>query len=720
MSQPRGNTTDRPFRFDGGETECFTAPEAKNNSTSVFLDLRGSNFQGSIKVSVIGVRDGSDSNCTNRGEYFNVCANRKYMLFNSVNEDRKPYAKLRFIKNPGDIVCGVWSPDSIPDNQCEILRAGESGGSSGSDNSPNTKDECFSFTGSSFDTNYRRKGNKTSIYLNLCESSFPGSIQVSIYGRGNGQEKNCTNRCEYFNVEAGKKYFLYNSVLEDNFHEARLSFRCNGDKTVRGKWSPDSIGEPGCVTLTGQSGNGQSSQAPPIQRAPASSARKLIKVPYLNQNDIASGCESVSAVMVLKYYGYNITARQFVDSHLNKKPWHESNGVIYGPDPNSAFPGDPYVSSGRNCGYGCYAPCIANAMNKITGSSRQAFEKTGKSLEDLCHTFVDADMPVLVWATINMVPSEPGVRWKIDYTDANSKYQNGSTFQWIKHEHCLVLVGYNDNNYFFNDPYKNNGVVGYPKNIVESRFRELGSQSVVLITVHQPKPNPGKSSEEIAREKAEEIAPSILGCFCGIKETQKFQKITFSSGLIEGYFECKGVFSYQKDAKSNISIEGGKITMDGVFDNIPFVGGSSISIGGEKLSTKIKLPNGSSFGFDFPQNPSFQKAVEMKLTIISQTIGDGKIDVKLEDGDIKFEISKKIVVGNNEYEAKYILAFHFKPPNPAVVISQAFCFMNQCAAQFRRSAVQFGISVIIVDLIIIIAYLLTIVIGGGLTVLALA
>jgi uncharacterized protein YvpB len=51
----------------------------------------------------------------------------------------------------------------------------------------------------------------------------------------------------------------------------------------------------------------------------------------------------------------------------------------------------------------------------------------------------------------------------------------------MKGEHCLVLVGYDDNNYYFNDPYKNHGVIPYEKKLVNQRFLELGKQSVVIL-----------------------------------------------------------------------------------------------------------------------------------------------------------------------------------------------------------------------------------------------
>ena len=214
-----------------------------------------------------------------------------------------------------------------------------------------------------------------------------------------------------------------------------------------------------------------------------SSKKIIIDVPYLNQEDIVYGCEAVSSTMVLKYLGYEISERDFTDKYLIKKDWHiEKNGKMYGPDPNAAFPGNPYVSSGINCGFGCYAPSTAKSIEKVLDKSKHEVKiTTGSNLSELQENYIDNGIPVLIWATMDMKPSRKTRTWIIDYTDENSKLKNGDKFTWIAGEHCLVLVGYDDKGYYFNDPYKNHGLIRYDKSLVEKRFEELGKQSLVVI-----------------------------------------------------------------------------------------------------------------------------------------------------------------------------------------------------------------------------------------------
>lgn len=200
-------------------------------------------------------------------------------------------------------------------------------------------------------------------------------------------------------------------------------------------------------------------------------AFKMIDVPYLSQSgDYPTGCESVSAAMVLQYYGVDITPREFIDKHLEKADFTWKDGVRIGPDPREAFVGDPYSGSG----YGCYAPVLIQAMRRACPETLEVRNETGNSLSFLTSLYVDADIPVLVWATMDM--KEP---WQSD----SWQLADGSTFTWLSGEHCLVLVGYDDDRYYFNDPYENHGVIGYDKHLVETRYRELGYQAAAVVRV---------------------------------------------------------------------------------------------------------------------------------------------------------------------------------------------------------------------------------------------
>ena len=194
---------------------------------------------------------------------------------------------------------------------------------------------------------------------------------------------------------------------------------------------------------------------------------KRISVPYISQSPtFPTGCESVSAVMLLNYLGYDLSVEAFIEKHLKQEAFEERKGVLYGPDPNKVFCGSPYDEEA----FGCYAPVIADALEEILGKDYEVINETGTSMEELLKTYIDADMPVVFWACINMREPIIGPCWHLK--------DSGETFTWISNEHCMLLVGYDEENYYFNDPHEENGLIGYPRKTVEDRHQAQYSMAV--------------------------------------------------------------------------------------------------------------------------------------------------------------------------------------------------------------------------------------------------
>jgi uncharacterized protein YvpB len=210
---------------------------------------------------------------------------------------------------------------------------------------------------------------------------------------------------------------------------------------------------------------------------------KLISVPYINQDKIVYGCEAVSATMLLQFHGYRISEKSFTDNYLIQKDWYtDEEGNSYGPDPNAAYPGSPYIENGENCGFGSYAPSTAKSIDKVLDFSKHETRViSGMNLNDIVTNYINKDIPVLIWVTMNMRKSVSGHSWIINFTSKDSPYKIGDTFTWTRGEHCVVFVGHNEEYYFFNDPLDNNGLIAYEKHLVEKRYRELGKQSLVVL-----------------------------------------------------------------------------------------------------------------------------------------------------------------------------------------------------------------------------------------------
>ena len=201
--------------------------------------------------------------------------------------------------------------------------------------------------------------------------------------------------------------------------------------------------------------------------------KKIVPAPYIDQTERwVNGCESISSVMLLQAVGIDIDPDTFIARDLPHAPYWEQDGKLYGPDPWQVYPGDPH----DHTGYGCYAPCIVKALNSAlehegAADRFEVVDESGKTAAQLC-SYLDAGMPVVFWATLDFQPvPEKRDHWLL---------ADGTDFAWKCNEHCLLLVGYDDENYWFNDPWHDHGVCPQPKQLVEDCHAAQGLFAVTL------------------------------------------------------------------------------------------------------------------------------------------------------------------------------------------------------------------------------------------------
>ena len=221
------------------------------------------------------------------------------------------------------------------------------------------------------------------------------------------------------------------------------------------------------ISVSGFGDFGYSRVVVDVLRAPDT----ILDVPYITQiYDYPNGCESVSTVMALNYEGIDITVDDFIGDYLDMAPNPDYiDGELWGYSPWYYFLGDPRDMSGL-C---CYAPCIVNALNKFVDTDEyEILELYGESIDDLCANYVKRGDPVIFWATMYMrEPTVPGWCWNVYGTD--------DVYYWVDPMHCLLLVGYDKDNYYFNDPTAGKAVA-YSRSDVETAYEGLYMQAVVV------------------------------------------------------------------------------------------------------------------------------------------------------------------------------------------------------------------------------------------------
>ena len=198
---------------------------------------------------------------------------------------------------------------------------------------------------------------------------------------------------------------------------------------------------------------------------------KVLFVPAILQNpELPTGCEGTAATILLNYYEYNINKVQFIDL-LPKDTMEYYNGVFYGPSLQEAFGGDP-----KGNGYGVFRLPIKKTMEQViaaAGGGHTVADVSGASMAQL-EALLDQSKPIVVWATMSMVAPGNTVSWKIK---RNGVYTDETQY-FTQNEHALVLIGYNETNFYFSDPLK--GIVAYNKNTFYSRFTTYEKQALIL------------------------------------------------------------------------------------------------------------------------------------------------------------------------------------------------------------------------------------------------
>jgi len=193
----------------------------------------------------------------------------------------------------------------------------------------------------------------------------------------------------------------------------------------------------------------------------------LLAINSINQQpELPKGSEITCLATVLEFYGITADKCDLADNYLEK-------GTAGSDSPYQCFIGNPRSSFQS---YGCYAPVIVNASVKyleameITGYVSEDISGTAQSMDDY-YRYVNKGIPVIMWATKDLVASNAQRTWKTDY----------GTYVWKSNEHCYVLVGYNrvNNMVSLADPATGK-VIEKDADELWTRHQEQYSQAVVV------------------------------------------------------------------------------------------------------------------------------------------------------------------------------------------------------------------------------------------------
>jgi len=199
---------------------------------------------------------------------------------------------------------------------------------------------------------------------------------------------------------------------------------------------------------------------------PSIKSKIISDVPVIYQYPVLpTGCEATALTMLLQWFGVTVTKEAVADSLIKEPLPFEENGKMKGGNPYRAFVGDPYTKES----FGAFHGPIAQALNKFLPD--QSDDVTGLTFQDLLNK-IKENKPVIIWMSLDLK--------ELHVTDTWSDINNSEeTIIWKSPEHCALLIGFDEDSVFINDPHTGK-TEKYPSKIFQQRWEELGKQAVTI------------------------------------------------------------------------------------------------------------------------------------------------------------------------------------------------------------------------------------------------
>ncbi|MBT2687827.1 C39 family peptidase [Bacillus sp. ISL-47] len=191
----------------------------------------------------------------------------------------------------------------------------------------------------------------------------------------------------------------------------------------------------------------------------------MLDVPLINQNpELKYGCEVTSLTMVLQYAGIKIGKMDLYNrvKKDNDPLIRYKNDIVKWGNPAEGFVGD---MTGKRAGYAVFDKPIEELVNKYLPG--RAVNLTGQDFNSVLN-HASKGFPVVVWTTGDYRLPD---RWE--------SWTHGSqTIKTPLDLHAVVLVGYDDNYVYLNDPLSGRKQVKVSKERFISSWKALRSRAV--------------------------------------------------------------------------------------------------------------------------------------------------------------------------------------------------------------------------------------------------
>ena len=173
--------------------------------------------------------------------------------------------------------------------------------------------------------------------------------------------------------------------------------------------------------------------------------------------------------MLLKWAGCPIDKVDLAENYLPNEEFAHAGRERTGPDPSQAYAGDPASTGGWYC---FERPIIdaGNAWLREQHSSFRAVSLTGLTQKAL-ENYLDLGIPLEVWVTLNYAPPKSSpFRWTLP---------DGTRYTPYSNLHCVVLAGWNGDDYLIADPIR--GWQKVSPSLFWSSFDAMGCRAAAVL-----------------------------------------------------------------------------------------------------------------------------------------------------------------------------------------------------------------------------------------------
>ncbi|EEL30419.1 hypothetical protein bcere0018_4710 [Bacillus cereus Rock1-15] len=191
----------------------------------------------------------------------------------------------------------------------------------------------------------------------------------------------------------------------------------------------------------------------------------LSNVPLIQQlPELDRGCEVTSLAMMLQYAGVSVDKMTLANEI--KKVDFIDDGVRG--NPNEGFVGNIYKFS--ESGYGVYHGPLFQLAEKYLPN--KAVDLTGKNIEEI-YKSIKAGQPVVMITNATFAPLDEAefTTWETNSGDVSITYN----------EHCVVLIGYDQESVYIRDPLEDSLDVKVPRETFEQAWVQMGSQAISYV-----------------------------------------------------------------------------------------------------------------------------------------------------------------------------------------------------------------------------------------------